>query len=196
MKWLFGQLNKPREEDRIFMFVDMKDSTRIAEKLEHKRFSNLVQDVFNDMWIIDSYQGDLYQYLGDGAIFSWSNKKGTQNNNCINAFFAFQRQIEKRSKYYNRKYGFVPGFKAGMHAGKIMVLQVGKFRRRISYNGDTINTTARIESMCNEYKQDLLISVDLEVRLKKKKHFRTKEIGNIKLRGKRKSVNLYKVHKI
>jgi adenylate cyclase len=49
IRWFFGILSKPREEERIFMFLDMKSSTSIAEKLLHKKFSYLVQDVFNSM---------------------------------------------------------------------------------------------------------------------------------------------------
>jgi len=55
--WVLGLMNKPREEERIFMFIDMRSSTSIAEKLEHKKFSYLVQDVFNDLSIVDNYNG-------------------------------------------------------------------------------------------------------------------------------------------
>lgn len=191
--WILGLLNKPREEERVFMFIDMKSSTSIAEKLEHKKFSYLVQDVFNDLAIVDNYEGSIYQYLGDGAIISWSVKKGIKRNNALNAFFAFNRLITKRSRYYNRKYGLEPKFKAGIHVGKVMVLQVGQVRRDISYNGDTLNTAARIESMCGEYKQNLLISGALYNQLENKKSFSFKNVGEIKLKGKSKAIEIYQV---
>jgi adenylate cyclase len=187
-------MNKPGEEERIFMFIDMKSSTSIAEKLQHRKFSHLVQDVFNDMAVVDNYNGQIYQYLGDGAIISWNLKKGLKNNNFIKAFFAFTKVVNKRTKYYNRKYGMVPKFKAGMHAGKVMVLQVGRIRRDISYNGDTINTAARIESTCTEYKQDLLISGVLFDMVLEKEEFKFKNIGNIKLKGKRRGVDIFQVN--
>lgn len=193
--WMFGMLNKPMEQERIFMFIDMKSSTLIAEKLKHKKYSHLVQDVFNDLVVVYNYQGEIYQYLGDGAIISWSLKNGLRRNNFLNAFFAFKNVINKRRKYYNRKYGLVPKFKAGAHAGKVMVLQVGQIRRDISYNGDAINTAARIESVCNDYKQELLISGDLYNLLKDKKKFNLKNIDKIKLKGKRKEVEIYHVKK-
>ena len=76
-----------------------------------------------------------------------------------------------------------------------MVLQVGKIRRDISYNGDTMNTAARIESKCNELKQKLLISNDLYELIENKKTFRFKNMGAIELRGKRKAVEVYGVNK-
>jgi len=193
--WILGMLNKPMEQERIFMFIDMKSSTSIAEKLNHKKYSHLIQDVFNDMSIIDNYQGHIYQYLGDGAIITWRLKEGLRGDVYLRAFYAFTRMIQKRRRYYKRKYGIVPNFKAGVHAGKVMVLQVGRIRRDISYNGDALNTAARIESLCNEYKQNLLISGDLYKRMKDQEDFNIKKVGNIKLKGKRKGVDIYQVKK-
>ncbi len=193
--WILGMMNKPREEERIFMFIDMKASTTIAEKLEHKKFSHLVQDVFNDLSVVDNYYCEIYQYVGDGAILSWSIKKGIKHNNFLKAFYAFTHVIHKRHRYYQRKYGIIPKFKAGVHVGKVMVLQVGQIRRDISYNGDTLNTAARIESLCNEYKQDLLISGDLYNLIKEKNDYNFKNIENIKLKGKRKAIDIFQVRK-
>lgn len=191
--WVLGMMNKPREEERIFMFIDMKSSTTIAEKLMHKKFSHLVQDIFNDMSVVDNYGGDIYQYLGDGAIISWNIKTGLKHNNFLKAYYAFTHVIERKSRYYQRKYDLIPKFKAGIHVGKVMVLQVGQIRRDISYNGDVLNTTARIESMCNEYKQSLLISSDLYHLIKDQSGFNFKEIDEIKLKGKRKPTHIYQV---
>lgn len=193
LHWLTGTLNKPRVEKRIFMFIDMKSSVTIAEKLGHKKFSYLVQDVFGDLAVVENYNGVIYQYLGDGAIISWDLKRGIRNNNCIKAFFAFQNVIQKKSLFYDAFYGLVPEFKAGMHVGEIMVLQVGRFKRDISYNGDTLNTTARIESMCNQYKQSLLISGVLYETLRNPLEFNTKELETIKLKGKSRGIQIYQV---
>ncbi len=191
--WLSGVLNKPHEEERIFMFIDLKSSTTLAEKLGHRKFSHLVQDIFNDLAVVDNYGGEIYQYLGDGAIISWNVRKGLKNNNFIHAFFAVTGILDRRRRYYRRKYGTEPKFKAGTHTGKVMVLQVGQIRRDISYNGDTMNTAARIESKCNELRQSLLISADLYEKLTDKKEFRFANQGDIPLRGKRKAVEIYGV---
>ncbi len=193
VRWFFGILSKPREEERIFMFLDMKSSTTIAEKLFHKKFSYLVQDIFNDMTVFGSFHGEIYQYLGDGAIISWQVKSGILNCNYLKAYFAFRKKISGKERYFNRKYKLVPEFKAGVHVGHVMVLLVGQSRRDISFNGDTLNTASRIESMCNEYHQDLLISEDLYERTENKEAYLFKEIGRIKLKGKRKSTGIYQV---
>ncbi len=192
--WMSGRLNKPREERRIFMFIDMRSSTKLAESLKHQKFSHLVQDVFNDLSVVDNYYGEIYQYLGDGAIVTWNIKQGKRKNNCIKAFYAFTRVVERRRRYYKRNYGIEPKFKAGLHIGATMVLQVGNVKRDISYNGDVVNTTARIESMCNEYKQNVLISGALYEALDHNRNdFNFKEVGEIKLKGKSRATQLYSV---
>ncbi|WP_430935047.1 adenylate/guanylate cyclase domain-containing protein [Saccharicrinis sp. 156] len=191
--WFFGRLNKPREEKKIFMFIDMKSSTRRAEQLGHEKFSRLVQDVFHDMSVLYNYQGEIYNYLGDGAVVTWDEHNGIRNTNCIRAFFAFLRVIEKRSRYYRWRYGEVPQFKAGLHIGKVMVLQVGSIRRDISYNGDTINTAARIESKCNEYRKDLLISGVLYEAFEQKDEYNFVKLDAIKLKGKRRPLLVFSV---
>ncbi|MCU4177775.1 adenylate/guanylate cyclase domain-containing protein [Carboxylicivirga sp. N1Y90] len=194
-QWIIGTMNKPRVEKRIFMFIDMKSSVSIAEKLGHKRFSFIVQDVFNELAIVENYHGAIYQYLGDGAIISWDLKRGLRNNNCLKAFYAFQNAIHRKRLFYDMRYGLVPEFKAGLHIGEIMVLQVGRFKRDISYNGDTLNTTARIESMCNVHKQNLLISGVLYESLKNKEEFKFTEIkDDTVLKGKKQKTQIYKVN--
>ncbi|GAF03943.1 adenylate/guanylate cyclase domain-containing protein [Saccharicrinis fermentans] len=193
LNWFFGRLDKPREEKKIFMFIDMKASTAKAELLGHEKFSRLVQDVFNDMSVLYNYHGEIYNYLGDGAVVTWDENKGLRNNNCIRSFFAFLRVIERRSRYYRWRYGFVPEFKAGLHIGKVMVLQVGSIRRDISYNGDTINTAARIESQCNELKKNLLISGVLYEAFDEKDSFIFKQLDSLHLKGKRRPLPVYSV---
>jgi len=51
--------------------------------------------------------------------------------------------------YYLSKYGRVPVFKAGIHGGKVMALEVGSVKKELAYLGDIVNTTARIQGECN-----------------------------------------------
>jgi adenylate cyclase len=44
-----GLYHQPREVSRIFMFVDLKGSTSIAEKLTIKQFSSFIKDYFYDI---------------------------------------------------------------------------------------------------------------------------------------------------
>jgi adenylate cyclase len=192
-KMLLGRYYRPREEERIFMFVDIKSSTTIAEKLGHIEFFNLLNDFFRDITnsIIYSY-GEVYQYVGDEIVISWTMKNGLTNGRCVRCFYAMQEAINKRSFRYEEKYGLVPEFKAGLHYGMVTTGWIGVIKRDIVYSGDVMNTTHRIQTMCNQYGVKILFSKDLLDRLQlPPSDFDAFRVGNIELKGKRQKVELY-----
>lgn len=191
---LLGKYHKPMVESRIFMFLDMKDSTTHAENLGHIRFSTLIQDSLNDLTTsIIQHKVEVYQYVGDEAVLTWKLNEGFENANCLQAYFTYMNTLKSRKEYYENKYGFVPFFKAGVHLGDVTVSEVGIIKREIAYHSDVLNTAARIQGKCNEFKSELLISEELKNNLKEQKIFDFKHIGGISLKGKQQLVNIYKV---
>jgi adenylate cyclase len=161
-KLLLGQYHKPRADHRIVMFLDLKSSTAIAEKLGHIQVSQLIQDCFTDLTIVRDYKAEIYQYVGDEVILTWSMADGLENLNCLKAYFEFQDLLDSRSEYYIKKYGVVPFFKAGLNVGDVTIAEVGQIKREIAFHGDTLNTASRIQGKCNDYNKSLLISQALK----------------------------------
>jgi adenylate cyclase len=187
-----GLYQKPREVSRIFMFLDLNDSTSIAEKLTNKMYSAFIRDFFYDISdAIILSKGEIYQYVGDEVIVIWPTRK--KNTNCIRCFFKMKEIIKQKRNVYQSKYGIVPTFKAGIHMGKVVVTTVGKQKKEIVYHGDVLNTTARIEGKCNELGQELLISEDMQAFIHHENDFVVHEKGKIQLRGKSDKLPLYSV---
>ncbi|WP_204347047.1 adenylate/guanylate cyclase domain-containing protein [Psychroserpens algicola] len=192
---LIGKYRNPTEEERVFMFVDLKSSTTIAEEIGHNKYSKLLQDCFFDLnKIVSRYDGDIYQYVGDEAVITWKLKKGLKHNNCIELYFAFKKLLEKRSKYYMKTYNLNPFFKAGVHGGKLIVAEVGTVKKELAFHGDVINTTARIQDECNKYDESLLISEELLSKIKLKSKYKTKAIGDILLKGKQDTLKIVAIN--
>lgn len=188
----FGLYRQPREVSRIFMFLDLKSSTSIAEKFGNKMYSAFIRDFFYDISdAIILFKGEIYQYAGDEIIVVWPS--GKENSNCIRCFFKMEELIQKKRNDYLTKYGIFPEFKAGIHTGKVIVTTVGKLKKEIVYHGDVLNTTARIEGKCNELDQRLLVSADILPYLKQENEYLVKVKGEIELRGKSKKLPLYGV---
>ena len=189
-----GKYRNPREELRVFMFLDLKASTTIAEKLGHIKFSQLIQNCFADLTpVITRHKVQIYQYVGDEAVLSWSLENGFEDNHCIHSYFDFMDVLEARAEDYLRKYGVQPVFKAGVHLGKVIVAEVGLIKREIAYHGDVLNTTARIQSRCNELKQQLLVSDDLLHCLRPDDRIQSHPLGEELLKGKEQKVTIYGV---
>jgi len=193
---LLGRFHKPRQDHRIFMFLDLKSSTTIAEKLGHIQFSRLIQDCFTDLTIVRDYKADIYQYVGDEVVLSWSTAHGLENLNCIKAYFKFQNLLESRSSFYKKKYGFVPFFKAGLNVGDVTIAEVGQIKREIAFHGDTLNTAARIEGKCNDYNKSLLFSQPFKELIEDKKELPINVVGEIMLRGKAQPLKIYSIDEI
>lgn len=193
-RYFSGKYHIPKEEERIFMFIDLKGSTTIAEQIGHKKFFTLINDILYDISdaIIES-DGEIYKYVGDEIIISWSLKKGLKNNNCINLYFEIEHQIEANRSNYLSNYGLVPHFKAGVHVGKVVVGELGDFKSEIAYMGDAVNTTARIQSECNAHSAKLLISKELLNLLYSQRSFQFEELDKLRLKGKLTDTVLVKV---
>ncbi len=191
--WIIGRYYKPRVEERVFMFLDMRDSTRLAEELGNLRFSSLVQDFIRDLTEpVRRNQAEVSHYIGDEAVISWKLKKAISNDHCVMLFFDFLEVIEQRSAYYSSRYGVVPTFKAAVHYGEVVTTEVGEIKSEIVFHGDVLNTTARIEGLCNDLDQELLISSDLKEKLSLKA-FVLQDFGSISLKGKRQEVGVWGV---
>ncbi len=186
-----GKYQTPKEEQRIFMFVDINSSTTLAEKLGNEKYHSLLKDFFADITnpIIDN-KGEIYQYVGDEVIINWKYKDGIQNNRCIECFFDMKKEILKLSNKYMEKYGLVPGFKAGIHCGSVMAGEVGIIKRDITFSGDVMNTTSRIQGKCKEFNAEIIASDDLLKDLELTGKYNTQFLGSINLRGKEKDVEL------
>ena len=192
LKFITGNYHQPKKEERIFMFMDMRSSTSIAEKIGNEKYFNLLRDLFSDITnTILNNEGEIYQYVGDEIVISWSIKKGIRNANCLRCFTQIQEKLIELGPIYKKKYQLIPEFKAGIHYGLVMAGEIGVIKKDIIYSGDVLNTTARIQEQCNKYNVDILISKEtLELLSTNNKHYEQIPLGSIELRGKERKIDL------
>ncbi len=157
--YLMGRYFLPKNETRIFMFADIRDATRIAEKLGEHEYFNFLKDFFNDIApAIMQTRGEVYQYVGDEVVITWKMKNGVKNANALRCYYRMKSIIYKKSVKYYKRYNALPDFKVGFHYGQVMVGELGKIKRDIAFSGDVLNTTARIQATCNDRGVDILAS--------------------------------------
>jgi len=190
--FLTGKYHRPQEEERIFMFLDMKSSTTIAEQIGHVRYFEMIREYYFDLSdSIIKYSGEIYQYVGDEVVVSWKLGDGLLNNNCVKCFFDMKLAIQKQIPKYNEQFGLVPAFKAALHLGKVTTGEIGVIKKDIIFTGDVLNTTARIQGLCNSYGVDILISDPLIQRLHLHSQFQIQALGENELRGRGEKIKLY-----
>lgn len=194
LEYTFGRYFSPKVEERVFMFLDLKSSTHIAEKLEHVSYSRMVQDCYAELTRpLLFYKAQVYQYVGDEVVVSWKMGRFFSGASCYGFFYAFRDSLENRRDYFVRKYGISPVFKAGMHCGKVTVAEVGEIKTEIAYHGDVINTASRIQSLCNSCEKELLVSESFLSLVPNTDMFRVQFVTDVTLKGKESATKIYTI---
>ncbi len=191
--WLTGRYHRPREEELIFMFLDMKHSTALAERLGNLRFSSLMQEFFVDVSEpLGCTKGRVSHYIGDEAVIYWKPAEGLRKANCVRCVQLLEATIAERRGFYLARFGAVPEFKAGLHIGHVVAAEVGDRKSEIVFHGDVLNTTARIVGLCSSLDCDLLLSKFLAERLTEAPpDVSIQSVGEHELKGKLEPVELF-----
>ena len=195
-KYLTGKYFRPREEERIFLFMDLNASTSIAELLGHKQYSRHIQDCYRLLTKpLKITRGEVYQYVGDEVVISWEASHGLKDNRCLDFYYLFQDTLENHKGYFQENYGTVPTFKAAVHIGHAMVAEVGQVKSEIAFHGDVLNTTSRIHGFCQQLNEAILITESLRTRLPVSATYSFIPHGSITLKGKESEVEVFGVNR-
>lgn len=194
LNFFTGKYHKPKSEHRVFMFVDMKASTSVAERLGHIKYFEFLRSYYFDLTnAIVKNLGEVYQYIGDEIVVSWRLSKGISNNNCINCFFDMKKDIYNRKETYIEKYDIFPEFKAAIHCGEVTTGEIGALKKEIFFTGDVLNTTARIQGLCNTYNAELLVSKILIQKLQLSNRYKIKDLGKHQVKGKTELIDVLSI---
>jgi adenylate cyclase len=187
---LLGRYRRPREEDRIFLLLDIMGSTGLAERLGPERFLD-----FLDRWIHDLTEpllesgGRIYRYVGDEAILTWERVPGAAGR-AVEFALAATRAAARQEDAYRRDFGAVPRMRAALHAGTVMAGEIGDLKREIAFLGDTLNTAARIAEEARGHDGLLLASAASLDGVTLPPGLARRDLGPVALRGRAEPVAL------
>ena len=189
---LLGRYHRPVREERVFMLLDIKGSTAIAERLGDERAHAFITSVFFDIdRPILEHGGEVHSYIGDELIASWPLADGVQDARCLRCLEVIEATLSARAEHYQGAFGVAPEVRIVLHAGPIVAGECGDTKLSIVYLGDTLNTAARIEEIAKALGHDCLISDALLTRLDLPPTLRADPLGPVSLRGRAQPVVLY-----
>lgn len=187
---IIGKYRHPREENRIIMFIDLKNSTPIAEKLGNREYFKFISDVIYCLSSgIAEHGGRIYQYVGD-EIVAWWPSSNLNARKAVQSLIEARKIVNKNTEVFKRGHDIIPEYKVGIHAGNVTVGQVGVTKKDLVMSGDTINTAARIRSACTELNQKILVSREV-TELLEMKDWQTESMGLVDLKGKNEELELF-----
>src|SRR5262249_45370668 len=180
---VLGRYHRPRTEERFFLFIDIAGSTPLAERIGPTAVHRFLGEVFrlaSDP--IEEHGGEVYQYVGDEMLITWTVAAGRARARPVASFFAVERALAQ-SSVFEREFGAVPRLRAALHAGPVITGEVGGRRRAIVYHGDVMNTASRIEQATRDLNRQFLASSDALDRLPNLGDLVLEDLGLQHLRG-------------
>ena len=194
---MLGRYRRPTREERVLLFLDLVGSTTLAEQLGELRVQELLTRFFYDIdAAIVAHGGEVHAYVGDEVIVTWPVAKGFERR-PVDCVFAIQDRLAELADRYAREFGLVPNFRAGLHAGPVVISECGESRPQVAFFGDTMNVTARLQERCKEAGRNLLVSGEL-LRLMNPaanpaKDLAVEALGPTQLRGRNAEVEVFAV---
>ena len=162
LAFVAGRYHRPRPEERVLLFIDMRSSTVIAERLGEVRFLDFLNRFVADLSLaIAEAGGEIHKYVGDEIIATWTLAGGLREARCIHACFAALERLRAAAAAYERDFDFVADFRAGLHCGAVVIGELGLLKMEIALIGDTMNTAARIQQACRDTGHRVLASAAL-----------------------------------
>jgi adenylate cyclase len=192
--WVLGRYHRPRCEERFFLFVDIVGSTALAERIGPvgvHQFLNRVFVLASDP--VDDHRGEIYQYVGDEMVITWTEADGRPGARPIACFAALETALEAVAPDFVRTFGTAPRVRGALHVGPVIVGEVGGRKRDIVFHGDVMNTTGRLEQVARELDRRLVVSADAIGRLAGAQLYPLEDLGAAVLRGRSSPVQIYAV---
>ena len=188
-----GRYYHPRIEERALLFIDMRSSTAIAERLGDVRFLGFLNRFVTEVSLaIAEAGGEIHKYVGDEVIATWRLAPGAKEAGCVGACFAALDRLTASGPAFEGAFGRCADFRAGLHYGPVAVGELGSLKKEIALIGDTMNTAARILEACRATDNRVLASAALLDRLDAlPAGVMRRRLGELPMRGKERALELY-----
>ncbi|HYL97361.1 MAG TPA: adenylate/guanylate cyclase domain-containing protein, partial [Blastocatellia bacterium] len=175
------------------LFSDIRGFTSMSEGLSPETVVLLLNKYFAEMTpIVFTYQGMLDKYIGDGlmALFGVPYQSDNPAGRAVQAAIAMQTAMAKLNQDLSQAGLPDIAIGIGINTGNVTVGYIGS-DQRTDYTaiGDAVNLAARLEKQAGPG-QILISRSTFEVL---KESVPTKLFGEIKVKGKKESVQVYEV---
>ena len=194
---LVGRYRVPVLEERAFLFLDLTDSTGLAQRLGPERYHAFKNEFFRDVaGPILATGGQIYQYVGDEVVVTWRMENGRLARHPIETLLLLDEAVVERAERYRDRYGEVPRYKAGLHAGEVVTAEVGTLKKDLVHTGDAVNVAARVEGQCHALGARLLASEAALGLAPLPDGVEAEEVGAVELRGRAGAVRLFRLRPV
>ena len=189
-----------QERTATVLFSDIRSFTAISAGKPSAEVLGWLNDYFTAMAdVIREQGGFLNKFIGDGimAVYGVPLSGGALGDACRAVETALQmtarvealnREHEGDARYPRLRIG------VGVHTGPLTAGNVGS-RDRMEYSviGETVNLASRLESLCKDFKSDIVLSPETFALVRER--FVTRALGETAVRGFEAKIQVYTVER-
>jgi adenylate cyclase len=184
LNFFIGRYHTPVEEKRFVLFVDIAGSTGLAERLGGIAIHRLLDRTFRLLTLaVVDYRGEVLDYVGDEVIVTWPERGGAIDCRPLRCFAAMRDELSRASGQLEREFGAAPRIRGSLHFGPVIVGEIGDVKRAIVFNGDVMNTAARLEELSRNVDGGFLASRAAMERFNSAPPFAVRDLGRLPIRG-------------
>jgi adenylate cyclase len=184
LNFVIGRYHSPVEENRFVLFVDIAGSTGLAERLGGVGIHRFLDRTFRLLTLaVVDYRGEVLDYVGDEIIVTWRESSGAVDCRPLRCFMVMRDELSRASGQFEREFGAVPRIRGSLHFGPVIVGEIGDIKRAIVFNGDVMNTAARLEELSRNVDGGFLASRAAMQRFGSAPPFAVRDLGRLPIRG-------------
>jgi adenylate cyclase len=184
LNFITGRYHAPVEENRFVLYVDIAGSTGLAEQLGGIGIHRFLDRTFRLLSIaVVDYRGEVLNYVGDEVIVTWRERSGAIDCRPLRCFVAMRDELSRASRKFEREFGASPRIRGSLHFGPVIVGEIGDIKRAIVFNGDVMNTGARLEELSRGVEGGFIASRAAMARFNSAPPFAVRDLGQLPIRG-------------
>lgn len=175
------------------LFVDIRGFTPLSEKAEPEEIVEILNEYLDlAANCIFKFDGTLDKFIGDAAMAIFNAPLLLEDHpmRAVQAAWAMKEGSAALERKLIERFGFGVKFGLGIHTGPAVFGNIGS-KSRMDYTaiGDTVNTTARLESNA---KPGQIILSDAVYQVVKDR-IKASSLGEIKVKGKEQGITIYEL---
>jgi len=195
LNFVTGRYHSPIEENRFVLFVDIAGSTGLAERLGGVGIHRLLDRTFRLLTLsVVDFRGEVLNYVGDELIVTWRENGGAVDCRPLQCFMAMRDALAQASSQFEREFGARPRIRGSLHFGPVIVGEIGDIKRAIVFNGDVMNTAARLEELSRKVDGGFLASRAAMERFSSAPPFAVRDLGRLPIRGRADGIDVVGIH--
>jgi len=181
-------LGECKLQEMTILFADIRDFTSLSESMSPEENFKFINSYLKRMSpVIEKNNGFIDKFIGDAimAIFHLP-EDGLKAAIDMNLELQLLNKGRNAAGYRSLRIGI------GLNTGMLMMGTIGhEDRLSTTVIGDTVNLTARLESLTKEYFTPILVSEFTVSKLEEKNKTYLREIDKVIVKGKTNSVKIY-----